>query len=51
MKQLTAGLKVVCYFGIVLQVPKSVTHIYTQSDGKLCYMDLVMVKLQNYELG
>ena len=35
MKQLTAGLKVVCYFGIVLQVPKSVTHICTQSDGKL----------------
>ena len=35
MKQITSGLKTVNYFGIELQIPKSITHICTQSDGKL----------------
>lgn len=35
MKLIDSGLKTVNYFGIELQVPKSVTHICTQSDGKL----------------
>ena len=35
MKLLNSGLKSVNYFGMELLVPKDVTHICVQSDGKL----------------